>query len=69
MKTNYQVTIGYRAIVTVDLATETEDEANKIAYDLFDKATGKMVDRKIQIIQEKIEVAGIVNMDKTFHSI
>lgn len=34
-KTNYQVTIGYKAVLTMDVKAENEEDAKKLAIEEF----------------------------------
>lgn len=39
---NFQVTIGYKSVITIDLKAETEDEAKKKAVAIMQKERDKM---------------------------
>lgn len=68
MKTNYQVTIGYKAIITIDVKAANETEAKAIAVDLMKKSKEKMFNRQSVILQDdNFKVDGILNMDETWN--
>jgi ribosomal protein L21 len=42
MKSNYQVTIGYKAVITVDITAGSEEEAKKKAIEIMKAQRDKM---------------------------
>lgn len=67
MKTEYQITIGYRAVVTVTVKAESEDEAKKLGLDYFrDK---RNFGAKANIEDDSYKVDGILNMDNTWNAL
>ena len=66
-KTNYQVTIGYKAVLSVSVKAENEDEAKKAAIEEFEKY--RHFGNKINLEDDSFGPYGICNMDKTWHSL
>lgn len=64
-KINFQVTIGYKAVLTVDIKAETEDQAKKMALEEFDKY--RTFGPKITLQDDNYRADGILNMDKTWN--
>jgi hypothetical protein len=68
MKTNYQVTIGYKSVVCVNLLSETEDEAKGTAMDLFEKEHQKWYGKHgIELQDDSYCIGGVLNMDETWN--
>lgn len=67
---NYEVTIGYRAVITVSVKAENEEEEKKNAIKTFEKARGRLSGSKgIGLQYDRFAADGIVNMDETWNSI
>jgi len=64
-KTNYQVTIGYKAVVSVNVKASNEDEAKKIALEEFEKY--RHFGSKCDIQNDTYDAYGILDMDKTWN--
>ena len=67
MKTNYEVTFGYKAVVTVNLKAENEEEAKKLATEHISKY--KDFGSKSEIQSDSFKADGILNIDATWNSI
>lgn len=66
-KTNFNVTIGYTAVFTIDIKADDETDAKQKAYDLFDKQRGKMSKViPVDLQDDEVKVAGCLNMDETW---
>lgn len=66
--TNYQITIGYKAVITVDVKAESEDEAKAKAIDLFQKERWKMNQKQnVSIQDDSFKADGVLDMDKTWN--
>ena len=65
MKTDYDVTIGYRAVVVVNIKATNETEAKEKALELFKKEKNKFYN-KVQLQDDNFAVQGILNMDETW---
>lgn len=64
-KTEYQITVGYHAILTFMVKCENEDEAKKIA---LEKINGKGI-YEGNIENETYAVDGVLNLDRTWNII
>lgn len=65
----YQVTIGYKAVITVDVYAENENDAKANALDLFrEKEQKKWFKRNDVTLQDDTFGAyGVLDMDKTWN--
>ncbi len=66
-KTNYQITIGYKAVITVSVKAENEEEAKKKGLDLFKDKFQRSGSERINIEDDNFKVDGIVDMDRTWN--
>jgi len=68
---NYQVTIGYKAVIAVSVKAESEQVAKAMALEDFErKERGKWFKGKYIFLQDdSFSVAGAVNMDKSWNAI
>lgn len=65
---NFQVTIGYKSIISIEVKAETEDEAKKKAVEIFNKEKDKMfVKRNVNLQDDEYKVGGVLNMDETWN--
>lgn len=63
----YQVTFGYRAVITVDVKAKTEEEAKEKATDIMKKRRDKMyVAGKLEIQDDNFKPNGILDVDATW---
>jgi hypothetical protein len=70
MKTNYQITIGYKAVITVDVKADNQKEAEQAAIELFKKNKDKMFKSESILLQDDTYGAyGLIDMDKTWNSL
>lgn len=66
-KTNYRITIGYKAVISVEVQANSEDEAKLIALEEFKKRRdNKMYGKNIILEDDLFGVDGVVNQDKTW---
>lgn len=65
-KTEFQVTVGYKAVVCFTVKAENEDEAKKIALDIV-KNDG--IYTKSELQDETYSADGILNLDKTWNMV
>ena len=66
-KSEFEVTIGYKSVVTVNVKAENEEQAKKMAIDLFNKDRNKWYATKnIQLQDDTFGAYGVTNMDKTW---
>lgn len=61
--TNYQVTIGYKAVITFDVEAKDEFEARELAMEEFKE---KSFGDGSTIQDDNFAVHGILNLDKTY---
>jgi hypothetical protein len=66
-KTQYQITIGYKAVITVDINANDEAEAKKLALAEFTDKFCRGGSNKINIQSDNYKVDGIINMDETWN--
>lgn len=66
-KINYQITIGYKAVLTIDTKADNEEEAKKKALEEFEKY--RHFGNKINIQDDSFNAYGILDMDKTWNAI
>lgn len=67
--TNYQVTIGYKAVISIDVKADSEDEAKKKAIKIMEKSRDKMVSSTVQINDDNFKADGCLNMDETWNMV
>ncbi len=64
---NYQITIGYKAIVCVDVKASDEKEAKDIAIKMFAKKKNKIYGNAIQLQDDNYKADGILDIDATWN--
>lgn len=70
MKTHYQVTFGYKAIITVDVRTVDETQAKEIANNIFKVNRDKMFNNgQLSLQDDNFKPDGILNMDETWNQL
>ena len=67
MKTNYDVTIGYRAVITAQVKAESEEEVQELALKEMQKFRSNTNKGNLQLSDDTVEVAGILNLDKSWN--
>jgi len=69
--TNYQVTIGYKAVICIDVKADSEESARGEAMRIFtDKERQKWYNTKNVTLQDdSFKDEGITNMDATWNMI
>ena len=64
---NFQVTIGYKSVICIDVKAETEDEAKKKAVAIFSKEKDRMfVKQNVNLQDDNYKADGVLNMDETW---
>lgn len=64
---NYQITIGYRAIITVDVKCKDEQEAKEEGKKIFENEKQKMFKKNnISLQDDNYDAYGVLNMTKTW---
>lgn len=67
-KKNFQVTIGYKSVVCIDVKAETEEEAKKKAVAIFGEEKDKMFLKKnVNLQDDNYKADGVLNMDETWN--
>lgn len=64
-KTEYQVTIGYKAVVSVNVKADNEEEAKKKAMDYFNDY--RHFGNSANIEDDNYAIEGCLNMTKTWN--
>lgn len=68
-KTHYKVTIGYTAVVTVDLNAENEQQAIELARTEFDKVRSAANRNKLTLDDDNVVIAGVLDMDESWNKL
>ena len=64
---NFQVTIGYKAVICIDVKAETEEEAKKKSVALFKEEKERLFRKKnIMLQDDNFKADGVLNMDETW---
>lgn len=69
-KSQYQITIGYKAVITVDVNASSEEEAKKKALESMKVQRDKMF--KVQgfdLQDDNFKADGCLNMDETWNMV
>lgn len=67
--TNYQVTIGYKAIITINVKAENEKEAKDWALEVMKMRRDKMRNKDLNIEDDNFKADGVLDMDATWNDI
>lgn len=68
----FRVTIGYRAVVNVDVKANSEDEAKDIALQQFNKEREKWYrgkNQKCSLADDTYGANGVIDMDSTWNAL
>jgi len=65
--TNYQITIGYKAVICVHVKASDEKEAKDIAVKKFAKKKDKMFGNGIELQDDSFKADGCLDMDATWN--
>ena len=65
--TNYQITIGYKAVIYVNVKASNEEEAKELALQKFAKKKDKIHSNGIEICDDNYKADGIIDMDATWN--
>lgn len=66
-KINYQITIGYKAIVQIDVKADNEEDAKKQALEYL--KSFEHFGNKSDIADSNYKVDGILNVDETWNMV
>lgn len=64
---NYQITIGYKAVICVNVKASDEKEAKDIAVKKFAKKKDKMFGNGIELQDDNFKADGCIDMDATWN--
>lgn len=64
---NYEITIGYKAVITVDVKAANETEAKDIALKKFDEKKHKLFNSGIFLQVDNFKTDGCIDMDATWN--
>jgi len=67
MKTNFDVTIGYRAVICATVKAESEEQAKEVALKEFEKFRSSANKGKLDLSNDSFEVAGVLDLDKSWN--
>lgn len=66
--TNYQLTIGYKAILHINVKAESEKEAKEIALTVMNTVQDRINKTKnVELGDDNYKVGGIIDMDETWN--
>lgn len=65
---NFQVIIGYKSVICIDVKAENEDEAKKKALEIMGKQRDKMfTNPNVMLQDDNYKADGVLNMDETWN--
>jgi len=64
---NYQITIGYKAVISVSVKANSEEEAKEKALEKFKKNKDKLFVNGIDLQDDNFKADGILDMDATWN--
>jgi hypothetical protein len=67
--TNYSVTIGYRAVIEVNVKTASEEDARVLALKELEKMRGRINSRNLNLNDDSYTTAGVLNMDESWNMV
>ena len=69
--TNYQVTIGYKAVINIDVKADSEEKARELALEIFrDKERQKWYNTKnVNLQDDTFSDYGVLDMDETWNQL
>jgi D-alanine-D-alanine ligase-like ATP-grasp enzyme len=66
-KTNCSITIGYKAVISVNVKADNEEDAKTIALEIFKASKEKMYRRNdVTLEDDNFKADGCLNMDETW---
>ena len=66
-KTNYDLTVGYKAVLSIKVKAGTIDEAKKIGLDEMKKMQKRISSAKIVLQDDTFKIDGVVDMDASWN--
>jgi hypothetical protein len=68
--TNYQVTIGYKAVISISIKAVDEDDAKEQAVEIMKKQRDKMFKRQdFELQDDSFAAHGVLDMDETWNMV
>ena len=67
--TNYQITIGYKAVICADVRAENEEQAKEIALKQLQNFRAGANKGKLNLQDDTYTVAGVLDMDASWGQI
>lgn len=64
---NYQITIGYKAVICVNIKADNEEEAKETAIEKFAAQKSKIFKNGIELQDDNFKADGILDMDATYN--
>lgn len=66
--THYQVTIGYKAVIVINVKSDSESDAKEKALEIMRVQLNKMYKKSdIELQDDSFDANGILNMDETWN--
>ena len=66
--TEYQVTIGYKAVINIAVKAESEDDAKEIATAIMTDQRDKMFKKRgVDLQDDSFAAYGVLDMDETWN--
>lgn len=69
MKTNYNITIGFKAVININVDAESVEAAKKVAEETFEREIKKAFQKKLNLEDSEYVVAGVLDMDASWNQI
>lgn len=66
-KIKFQCTVGYKAVICVDVIAENEAEAKSMALKEISKMQDRAYKGKVVLQDDNYKIDGILNMDETWN--
>ena len=66
-KTNYTLTVGYKAVLSINVKAETIDEAKKMGLEEMKKMQKRISSAKIDLQDDNFKIDGVVDMDASWN--
>ena len=64
----YQITIGYKAVISVELKADNEEDAKEKGIKMFEKKRDQIFsDHRISLSDDRCNVDGIIDMSATYY--
>ncbi len=68
--TEYQVTIGYKAVINISVKAESEDDARDMATAIMSDQRDKMFKKRgVELQDDSFAAYGVLNMDETWNMV